>query len=111
MDRRKLRGRVRLHFANDPSIYSPVPDYVIDITANTLDLFRGKMDKRTLKRNVRSDVVGTFGIWIYLIWAVRIGRLIAFIWEQYNDKTTATVRARADDSIQIGGDPNDSGPS
>lgn len=94
MDRRKLLNRVYLHFGTDPSITSDVEDYVIDVTANTLDLFRGKMDRRQLKRTVKSDVVGTFGIWIYLIWAVRIARLVAFIWEQYNKNPAASTTVK-----------------
>ena len=105
MNRSKLRNRVYLELSRDPSIYSPVEEFVIDNTANILDLKRGDMTDRAIRKAVKNDVVMTFGWLPYLIWAWRIARLISFIIDQYKQEAAMTVRARAEHSTQNGGDP------
>ena len=111
MNRAKLRNRVYLKFSGDVSVYAAVQEHVVDVTANLLDLVRGKIEERELRRAVKNDVIVTFGWLQYLLWAWRIAKLINFILEQYKNETTATVRARAETLTQIGGDPTETGPS
>lgn len=110
MDRIRLRNRVYLEFSGYVSVYAAVQEYVIDTTANLLDMSRGNVQERALRRAVKEDVIMTFGWWQYLLCAWRIARLISFIIDQYRQETTMTVRARAETLTQNGGDPK-SGPS
>lgn len=96
MDRSKLRNRVYLELSRDPSIYSPVEEFVIDNTANILDLKRGDMTDRALRKAVKNDVIMTFGWWQYLLWAWRIARLISFILDQYRQQSTASAMQQSD---------------
>jgi hypothetical protein len=80
---------VYLEFSGDVSVYAAVQEYVIDVTANLLDLSRGKVNERELRRAVKNDVIMTFGWWQYLLWAWRIARLISFILDQYRQQSNA----------------------
>jgi len=95
MDRSRLRNRVYLEFSGDVSVYAAVQEYVIDVTANMLDLTQGSIKERALRKAVKNDVIMTFGWWQYLLWAWRIARLISFILDQYRQQSTAETTMTA----------------